>query len=102
MGFGGVSLWTSGRPEGTMVTSLPGGKEYLTLFCHSAEVSDGSCGLLLVKSFLILCKHMIVNIYGVWCLWNLLRGKKNSDFYFIALSLSLSQFYAYRENEGTR
>lgn len=76
MGLGGVSLWTSGKPEGTMVTSLLGGKEYLTLFCHSAEVSDGSCGLPLVKSFLILCKHMIDNIYGVWCLWNLLRGKK--------------------------
>ena len=32
MGLGGVSLWTSGKPEGTMVTSLPGGKAYLTLF----------------------------------------------------------------------
>ena len=76
MDLGGVPLWTSGKPEGTMVTSLLGGREYLTLFCHTAEVSDGRCGLLLVKSFLILCKHKIVNTYGVCCLWNLLSGKE--------------------------
>lgn len=53
------------------------------LFCHTAEVSDGRCGLLLVKSFLILCKHKIVNTYGVWCLWNLLSGK---EFWFLSYS----------------
>lgn len=37
-----VDLW---KTRGTMVTSLPGGREYLTLFCHTAEVSDGRCGL---------------------------------------------------------
>ena len=31
MDLGGVPLWTSGKPEGTMVTSLLGGREYLTL-----------------------------------------------------------------------
>ena len=68
-----VGLW---KTTACLVTSLPGGREYLTLFRHTAEVSDGSCGLPLVKSFLILCKYTIVTTYGVWCLWNLLRGKK--------------------------
>ena len=60
-----VDLW---KTTTCLVTSLPGGREHLTLFCHIAEVSDGSCGLSLVKSFLILCKYTIVNTYGVWCL----------------------------------
>ena len=35
-----VDLW---KTTTCLVTSLPGGREHLTLFCHIAEVSDGSC-----------------------------------------------------------
>lgn len=67
-----------------------GGRECLTLFRHIAEVSDGSCGLPLVKSFLILCKYTIVTTYGVWCLWNLLRGKKFWFLFYSSLPFSVS------------
>lgn len=100
--MGGISLQTSEKPEGTTVTSLPGEREYLTIFCYSAEVSDGGRTLLLVKSTQILCKHMITHTHGVWCLWTLL-GDKN------LLIISVLQLYpffcldfALRQNERTR
>lgn len=43
--------------------------------------------------------------HHMWCLVlvEFVRGKKSvNDFYFTALSLSLSQFCPYRENEGAR
>lgn len=48
MDLGGVSLRISGKPEGT--TSVPGEREQLTVFCCSAEDSDGGSALLLVTS----------------------------------------------------
>lgn len=40
--WNGISLQTLGKSEGITV-NWPRKREYLTVFCHSAEVSSGGC-----------------------------------------------------------
>lgn len=67
-----VDLWKTRGHHGNKFAWRKGVSDSI---CHSAEVSDGSCGLPLVKSFLILCKY---DCQHIWCLVlvEFVEGKK--------------------------